>query len=92
MKYLLIALVIAAAVGCGAKKAEVIVVNECQYVVFTDQLMGGLVHAGNCNNPIHVPPGGSLGTFKYDGIIRLDSLRNDTIAMVTGEGKNRYYH
>jgi hypothetical protein len=31
------------------------VINDCQYVVYVDRANGSatMVHAGNCNNPIH---------------------------------------
>jgi hypothetical protein len=93
MKYLLIALVIAAAVGCGdyerAKddsgrevsapglvryRIDTVTVRGCQYIIADHWESGAIIHAGDCNNPIHVPPGGNLGTIRYDGIVRLDSL------------------
>lgn len=50
----------AATVDDNGKKIElgasVITVNECQYVVFREShpyAGSAIVHAGNCNNPIH---------------------------------------
>ncbi len=44
----------AASYGSGA---TVIVVNSCQYVLYVGNNSGdvAMVHAGNCNNPIHKP-------------------------------------
>lgn len=67
MKQLLILLMVCFAfAGCNDYKddkgnvisnfgVKVIVVNECQYVLYIDATRGGttMAHAGNCNNPIH---------------------------------------
>lgn len=64
-KLLVILMVLFVLVGCKQNTDDtgkeikfgfsVAVVNECQYVVYVDDTHGStsMVHAGNCNNPIH---------------------------------------
>lgn len=38
------------------KDIKIIVIDECQYILFKEQegsLRGYMAHKGNCNNPIH---------------------------------------
>lgn len=71
MKYILFVLLVGGIVGCASEKRDdrgervvegiqVMVVNGCQYVVYltsalTSHAGVAMVHAGNCNNPVHSP-------------------------------------
>jgi len=49
-------------IGCTNRRAkrealtngyEAIKIDGCQYVIYDDYKVYGIVHKGNCNNPIH---------------------------------------
>lgn len=38
----------------GGSDIEIIIIDNCQYIKFTEGYSGYMAHKGNCNNTIHI--------------------------------------